>query len=121
MSEIIITDEKGYGLDQLALIRRLTLYDVYCMKKGIEEGDYDYVASISEQGKKGYETYTNGELYCEWRDCEAGFWGMIEREEAPYELEDDPIFNEAKEETRFADARDQHLIRQNLNKATGGR
>ena len=97
---IIITDEKGYGLDQLTLIRRLTLYDVYCMKKGIEEGDYDYVATISEQGKKGYETYTNGELYCEWRDCEAGFWGMMERGEAPYELEDDPMDydpNKAKE------------------------
>jgi len=27
----------------------------------------------------------------------------------------------SEEKTRFLDARDQHLIRQNLNKATGGR
>jgi len=34
---------------------------------------------------------TSGELYCEWGDCEAGFWGMMERGEAPYELDNDPM------------------------------
>ena len=88
---IILTDEKGYGLTQKDLIARLTLYDVYCMQKSMAEGDYDYVASIAEQGKRGFNVMTSGELYCEWGDCEAGFWGMMERGEAPYELINDPI------------------------------
>jgi len=89
--DIILTDEKGYGLNREDLIARLTLYDVYCMQKSMAEGDYDYVASISEQGKRGFNVMTSGELYCEWGDCEAGFWGMMERGEAPYELENDPM------------------------------
>ena len=88
---IIVTDEKGHGLNRADLIARLVIYDVYCMGKSMAEGDYDYVASISETGKKGFDSMTNGELYCEWRDCEAGFWGMMERGEAPYELSNDPM------------------------------
>jgi len=102
-TEIIATDERGHELTKEQLIARLVLYDVYCMKKGMEEGDYDYVSSISEQGKRGFDTMSNGELFCEWGDCEAGYWGMMERGEAPYELLDDPNREEMKAWSRDDD------------------
>ena len=100
MADIILTDERGTDLTRADLVARLTLYDVYCVEKSIREGDYDYISYICEKGKKGYDVLTNGELYCEWRECEAGYWGMIESGNQPYYLD---INNEMEYEQGRAD------------------
>ena len=86
MSDVILTDFKGTNLTRSDLVARLTLYDVYCVEKSIRQGDYDRISYICEQGKKGYDNLTDDELYNEWQDCEAGYWGMVESDEQPYYL-----------------------------------
>lgn len=96
---IIAKDEKGYGLTRKTLIDRMSLYDVYCLKKGMDVGDYDWCAKIMESGHKGYDDKTDSDLVTEWDDVQDGFFNMIEDGNAPYELEDDPMdYDPFKEE-----------------------
>lgn len=88
---ILTTDEKGYGLSRQDLIDRITLYDVFCLKRGINAGDFDWSAKIMTEGHKGLDQRSDDELAAEWGDVEEGFWMMIEDQAYPYMLDNDPM------------------------------
>lgn len=88
----ILTDRDGVALDREALLERCTLYDVHCLRKGIDNGDFDWVHKIMKLGHMGLDQYSDKQLKREWEEIEDGFFDMLDEANAPYMLEDDPKF-----------------------------
>lgn len=88
----MIVDKRGHLLDRETLLERISLYDVYCLKRGIENNDYDWAHKIMRMGHYGLSNFTDKQLKAEWKDCEEGFFDMLADGYEPYKLEDDPQF-----------------------------
>tara|TARA_E500000318_G_scaffold43010_2_gene41003 strand:- start:817 stop:1095 length:279 start_codon:yes stop_codon:yes gene_type:complete len=88
----MIVDKRGHILDRETLLERIALYDVHCLMRGMDNGDFDWVHKIMRSGHYGLSNYTDKQLKAEWKDIEEGFFSMIEEQRSPYTLDDDPQF-----------------------------
>ena len=88
----MIVDKRGHILDRETLLERITLYDVYCLLKGMNNGDYAWSSKIMRDGHYGLNNYSDKQLKAEWRDIEEGFFDMLGDGSEPYILDNDPQF-----------------------------